>query len=107
MLSIVVSVLSDTYYFIFEKETVQEQNLKPDMKLRINILGLSRKNEYFPKNATYRHSLQKYTTVSLRMTINKKFAQSLDIQDGDIANIEITQREWIRGVDEYVFITIA
>jgi hypothetical protein len=93
MLSVIASVLSGTMYLIFGKETIEEQGLKKGMTLRIQISGISRKNEYFEKNITYRKDLQFYTNTSLKLTIIKKFADALALQDGDIVNIEILTKE--------------
>ncbi len=61
------------------------------MKIGIKILGISRKNEYFEKNIYIRRSLRKYSSTSLKMIIIKKYADPLDLKDGDLVNIEIVE----------------
>ena len=76
--------MQQIYYFL---------NLKKGMKLRVEILGISRKNDYIEKNISYRRDLQYYTSKSLKMTIIKKFSEALGLEDGGIVNIKIESKD--------------
>ena len=44
------------------------------------------------KKIYYHRELRNYSSTSLKMTIIKKYAQSLGLKDGDLVNIEIVER---------------
>ncbi|MBD3352708.1 MAG: hypothetical protein GF364_14570 [Candidatus Lokiarchaeota archaeon] len=93
MISVISSVLSGTMYLIFDKETIEEQELTEGMTIGLKILGITRKNSYSERNIYFRRELKHYTNTSLKMSIPKKFAEALGLEDGDLVNMEITKKE--------------
>ena len=80
-------------HLIFDKEIAEKEDLKAGMKIGIKILGISRKDEYLEKNVYVRRDLRNYSSTSYKMTIIKKYAEPLGLQDGDIVNIEIVEKK--------------
>lgn len=92
IITVYANQIGGTMYLLFEESIIAHPKLTEGSTIGIKILGIRRKNEYFEREIIYRRKLTRYTNVSLKMTVLRKYAVAMDLRKGDLVNIEILDR---------------